>query len=149
MIPKQIVDPARRRRLPEGFGWIDHRLVRKNVIENFSAEALALYLFLLTVADKNGVSWYSDASIRKRLKLLDLTAASLKTLRNELISGELIAYRKPYYQVLELPRPQLADNFRRALKSAMDGNTQEGAADDRTAAPLPISAILNSIAGGV
>lgn len=144
MIQKKMIDPGRRRRLPEGFGWIDHRLVRENIIENFSGDALALYLFLLTVGDENGVSWYSDASIRKRLKSLNLTAASLNTLRDELISGELIAYRKPYYQVLELPRPQLASNFRRVLKSAVVAET-----DDRTADALPISAIINSIAGGV
>lgn len=143
MIQKKMIDPGRRRRLPEGFGWIDHRLVRENIIENFSGDALALYLFLLTVGDEDGVSWYSDASIRKRLKGLSLTAASLKTLRDELISGELIAYRKPYYQVLELPRPQLASNFRRVLKSAVAGGT-----DDRAADALPISAIISNLAGG-
>jgi hypothetical protein len=105
---------------------------------------LALYLFLLTVGDENGVSWYSEASIRKRLKGVHLTGSCLKTLRNELIAGELIAYRKPYYQVLELPHPQLTDNFRRVLKSAMAGGT-----DDRTADALPISAIINAVAGGV
>ncbi|MBU8902355.1 MAG: hypothetical protein KOO69_06420 [Victivallales bacterium] len=122
--------------------------MRENLIENFSAESLALYLFLLSVGDGNGVSWYSDASICKRLKGLDLTVFSLKTLRNELISGELIAYRKPYYQVLELPRPQLADNFRRVLKSAMNGNASVDSATEKCDA-LPISAIIKAVAGGV
>ena len=54
MIQKKMIDPARRRRLPEGFGWVDHRLVRENLIGNFSAESLALYLFLLTVGDEKG-----------------------------------------------------------------------------------------------
>lgn len=149
MIQKKMINPARRRRLPEGFGWVDHRLVRDNLIENFSAESLALYLFLLTVGDENGVSWYSDSSICKRLKSLGLSIALLKTLRNELITGELIAYRKPYYQVLELPRPQLAGNFRQVLKSAMNGNAQGVTADDRTSDALPISAIIKAVAGGV
>ncbi len=148
MIQKKMIDPGRRRRLPEGFGWIDHRLVRDKLIENFSAESLALYLFLLTVGDGNGVSWYSDSSICKRLKTLELTATSLKTLRNELITGELITYRKPYYQVLELPRPQITDNFRQVLKSALDCNAQI-TSDNRTADALPISAIINMVAGGV
>jgi len=149
MIQKKMINPARRRCLPEGFGWVDHRLVRENLIENFSAESLALYLFLLTVGDENGVSWYSDSSICKRLKGLNLTVSSLKTLRNELITGELIAYRKPYYQILELPRPQLAGNFRRVLKSAMNGNAQGVTADNRTSDALPISAIINMVTGGV
>ena len=148
MIQKKMIDPARRRRLPEGFGWVDHRLVRENIIENFSAESLVLYLFLLTVGDENCVSWYSDASICKRLKGLNLTVFSLKTLRNELIAGELIAYQKPHYQVLELPRPQVADNFRRALKSAMDGKSQVDSATEKCDA-LPISAIIKAVAGGV
>jgi len=123
--------------------------VRENLIECFSAESLALYLFLLTVGDKNGVSWYSDTSICKRLKSLDLTVSSLKTLRNELIAGELIAYRKPHYQVLELPYPpQVADNFRRVLKSAMDGNSQVDSVT-RASDALPISAIIKAVAGGV
>jgi hypothetical protein len=143
-----MIAPARRRRLPEGFGWIDHRLVRENLIENFSAESLALYLFLLTVGDENGVSWYSDASICKRLKGVHLTVPGLKTLRNELIAGELIAYREPYYQVLELPHLQLADNFRRVLKSALDGKAQTDS-DNRLSDALPISAIINAVAGGI
>ena len=149
MIQKKMIDPARRRRLPEGFGWVDHRLVRENLIENFSADSLALYLFLLTVGDGNGVSWYSDISICKRLKGLNLMVSSLKTLRNELITGELIAYRKPYYQVLELPRPQVTNNFRRVLKSAINGNTQSVSSDNRTADALPISAIINAVVGGI
>ena len=148
MIQKKMIDPARRRRLPEGFGWVDHRLVRENLIENFSAESLALYLFLLTVGDGNGVSWYSDSSICKRLKGLNLTIFSLKTLRNELISGELIAYRKPHYQVLELPRPQVANNFRRVLKVAMGGNSQVDS-NTKECDALPISAIIKAVAGGV
>lgn len=148
MIQKKMIDPARRRRLPEGFGWVDHRLVRENLIECFSAESLALYLFLLTVGDGNGVSWYSDSSICKRLKSLNLTVSSLKALRNELISGELIAYRKPHYQVLELPRPQVLNNFRRILKSAIDANAQVDSATEKSDA-LPISAIIKAVAGGV
>ena len=148
MIQKKMIDPARRRRLPEGFGWVDHRLVRENIIESFSAESLVLYLFLLTVGDKNGVSWYSDTSICKRLKSLNLTVSSLKTLRNELIAGELLAYRKPHYQVLELPHPQLVGNFRRILKSAMDGNSQVDS-NTKECDALPISAIIKAVAGGV
>jgi hypothetical protein len=122
--------------------------VRENLIENFSAESLALYLFLLTVGDENGVSWYSDSSICKRLKSLNLTVSSLKALRNELISGELITYRKPHYQVLELPRPQVANNFRRILKSAMTGNAQVDSVT-RASDALPLSEIINTVAGGI
>jgi hypothetical protein len=134
--------------MPEGFGWVDHRLVRENLIGSFGPESLALYLFLLTVGDENGVSWYSDVAIRKRLQGLHLTGSCLKPLRDELIAGELIAYRKPYYQILELPRPRLEDNFRRVLKSAIDSEACPGSGG-RESDALSVSAIIDAIAGGV
>ncbi len=121
MSSKEIICPGRLRHLPEGFGWIDHRLVRENIIGNYSCEALALYLFLLTVADEDGVSWYSDASVSCRLQL---APEAQKSARRELSEGKLIAYRRPYYQVLELPQPQKAQAFRSALSEALQ------AADD-------------------
>jgi len=64
-----------------------------------SAQALALYLFLVTVADADGLSWYSEeASCRQ----LSCTRPQLESARAELEHAELIAYRKPLYQVLDL-----------------------------------------------
>ena len=62
--------------------------------------AWALYLFLVTVGDVQGLSYYSDAAISRHLKLdlLQLSAA-----RQQLLQADLIAYRKPLYQVLSLP----------------------------------------------
>ncbi len=122
MSSKEIICPGRLRHLPEGFGWIDHRLVREKIIGNYSCEALALYLFLLTVADEDGVSWYSDASIEGRLQL---APEVLKSSRRELSEGKLIAYRRPYYQVLELPQPEKAQAFRSALSEALQSADDE------------------------
>lgn len=116
MSNKEIICPERKRRLPEGFGWIDHRLVRENIIDNHSCEALALYLFLLTVGDEDGVSWYSDASVCRRL---NLSPEKLKAVRRELTDGFLIAYRRPHYQILELPRREGDNAFRHALSEAV------------------------------
>lgn len=62
-------------------------------------DALALYLFLLTVSDAQGLSYYSELSIARflRLEILQLSAA-----RQQLVDSELIAYQKPLYQVLSL-----------------------------------------------
>jgi len=67
-----------------------------------SAEALALYLFLVTVADSQGLSYYSDPGIGK---LLPLDEPALARARQELIRARLIAYEKPLYQVLSLDKP--------------------------------------------
>jgi len=164
MVRKEIISPERRRQLPEGFGWVDHRLVRENVIENFSAESLALYLFLITVGDEDGVSWYADESICQRL---NFPLAKLKAARGELVIGGLIAYRKPHYQVLALSRPQVADSFRQALRVATSESErrqpsgtegmgislhQPGTAYRRgqeVCDALPLSTIIDAMTGGL
>lgn len=103
---KRVLCPDRLRRVPEQFSWIDHRLVRDRHIGRCSANALALYLFLVTVADGQGLSYYSDTSLSERLPL---DGPALIRARQELIAARLIAYEKPLYQVLALepPSPRL------------------------------------------
>ena len=121
MVQKEIISQGQRRKLPEGFGWVDHRLVRENLIEKFSAEALALYLFLVTVGDEDAVSWYSDETVCRKL---NFSTETLKAARRELTAGKLVAHRKPHYQVLELPRPQVAEKFHGALSAALAGEAE-------------------------
>ena len=99
---KRVICPARLRRVPAQFNWVDHRLVRDRRICGVSAQALALYLFLVTVADAEGLSYYSDGSISR---LLPLDADAVLRARQELIAAKLIAYQKPLYQVLSLDTP--------------------------------------------
>ena len=58
-----------------------------------------MYLFLTSVADAEGLSYYSDASLVRRLKMEPLV---LSASRRQLIQAGLIAYEKPFYQVLSL-----------------------------------------------
>ena len=92
---------------------MDHRLVRDRHIEHLSHRAATLYLFLVTVADAQGISYYSDPSVSKRLSM-DING--LRQARHDLIRLELIAYKKPLYQVLALqsPEPTLALSGKRA-----------------------------------
>jgi hypothetical protein len=101
---REPIVAQRRRRVPPQFSWVDHRLVRDGHIQGRSAEALALYLLLVTVADADGLSWYSGPTL---CRLLSWSAAQLRGARSELQAAELIAYRKPLYQVLDLS-PALA-----------------------------------------
>jgi hypothetical protein len=102
VIKKRVLCPEQLRHVPSQFSWIDHRLVRDRHIAGRSAEALALYLFLVTVADGQGLSYYSDAGVGK---LLPLDGPALARARQELIRARLIAYEKPLYQVLSLDKP--------------------------------------------
>ena len=96
---KHLLDPERLRKIPPQFSWIDQRLVREHYIERLSHAADALYLFLLTVADARGLSFYSERSIGRYLAM---AADGLDHARKELLRADLIAYRKPLYQVLSL-----------------------------------------------
>jgi hypothetical protein len=58
-----------------------------------------LYLFLVTVADADGLSWYSEAALCRHLSW---SSAQLHRARTELQQAALIAYRQPLYQVLDL-----------------------------------------------
>jgi len=99
MIAKYPIITQRLRTVPKQFSWIDHRLVREHYIERCSHAAAALYLFLVTVADAQGLSYYADASIMQRL---GMDQPTLQEARCGLIRADLIAWKKPLYQVLSL-----------------------------------------------
>jgi hypothetical protein len=60
---------------------------------------LALYLFLVTVGDAEGLSYYGDSSIAG---WLSVDPSVVPPARRELLSAGLIAYARPLYQVLAL-----------------------------------------------
>ena len=91
------INASRLRSLPKFYSWIDHRLVHCNFLKRISPEAATLYLFLLTVSDRCGMSYYSDRAVYKRININNIFTA-----RKELIDGDLISYAKPIYQVLSL-----------------------------------------------
>lgn len=127
MKTKSPILPERLRKVPKHFSWLDHRLVRDRHIEACSHPAAALYLLLVTAGDAMGLSYYSDASIMKRLSM---DPATLAGARENLIRIGLIAWRKPLYQVLSLDGPHL------------DGPRQA------KAQPLSLAEILKKAAGG-
>ena len=99
MIDKRPIRPERLRQVPSGFSWVDHRLIRHRPLEDCAHAAWALYLFLVTVGDAQGLSYYSDSSVMKRLSMGE---TGLREARESLIGLQLIAYVKPLYQVLSL-----------------------------------------------
>ena len=96
---KRILSIQRLRRVPEGFGFIDHRLVRDGHLRRADAKAWALYLVLVTVGDEHGLSYYGEASLGR---LLSLSVAEVVAARRQLLLADLIAYEEPLYQVLAL-----------------------------------------------
>jgi hypothetical protein len=84
----------------DGWSWIDRRFVR-DYAPRLSHEAIVLYFFLAAVADKDGLSFYHDATTATRLCISE---ESMVCAREELIREDLVAYRAPLTQVLSLPR---------------------------------------------
>lgn len=101
---KRVLCWERLRRVPAQFSWVDQRLVRERHIEHCDAHALALYLFLVTVADAQGLSYYADATLAR---CLSMDVARLRQGRADLMRAGLIAYERPLYQVLALDAPVL------------------------------------------
>lgn len=100
-IAKQVLRPERLRQVPEQFSWVDQALVQCGFIDRCDARAAALYLFLVTVADAQGLSYYGSTTLARRLHL---SVPEFGTARAQLIELDLIAYEAPLYQVLSLSR---------------------------------------------
>ena len=97
---KQLLRPERLRQVPEQFSWVDQALVQQHFIDRCEARSAALYLFLVTVSDAQGLSYYGASTLARRLRL---SSEQFTAARQQLIELDLIAYRSPLYQVLALP----------------------------------------------
>jgi len=80
------------------------------------------------VADSDGLSYYSEDSLCEHL---NFKPSELWTSRLELVDAGLIAYRRPFYQVLSLP-----------------GNVKESLPDEK-AECVHIGGIVDIITGGM
>jgi hypothetical protein len=100
MSEKRILVAQRLRRPPAtGWSWVDRRFLREHG-DSLSREAVLLYFFLAAVADRHGLSFYSDTTLTTRLRL---TQPVLERARQELLDHDLIAHQLPLVQVLSLP----------------------------------------------
>jgi hypothetical protein len=102
-IEKRLLRPERQRQVPAQFSWTDHRLIRHQHLRACDPPAWALYLVTVTVADAQGLSYYSDAALGRMLRL---EPDQLARARQQLIAADVLAYEKPLYQVLALPEPK-------------------------------------------
>ncbi len=139
MTPKRILVAPRLRKPPAtGWSWLDRRFLREHG-DYLSREAVLLYLFLTAVADRHGLSFYSDHTLTSRLRL---TPEVLERARQELLDRDLIAHQLPLVQVLSLPTPSLSrrpepgqglvrlgELFRQVMPPSTDVATDDAAPD--------------------
>ena len=101
-----IPQPKNIRNIKGSFAWIDHRLIRNGFLDRMTREDILLYLFLVLVADKNGVSFYRKEKI---CETLSLEYNQFEIAKDRLIDMKLIAFESysalspnGYYQVLPI-----------------------------------------------
>lgn len=97
----QPPQPDRIRSIRGSFSWIDHRFLRQGFDQGLTRLEKLLYLVLIAVSNRDGVSFYSDERLREILEIRH--AHELTGARNELIDRGLIAFEEGIYQVLDLP----------------------------------------------
>jgi hypothetical protein len=125
MIEKRLLIPDRVRRPPrEGFSWIDRRFLQEYAAR-LTGDAVFLYLFLAAVSDKNGLSFYRDATIAVRLRMREPAVVAA---RDELVTHGLIAYESPLTQVLALPTRRLEQRGYHALRTLFESLPPSGGA---------------------
>ncbi len=100
MIKKKVLDPNRIRRIEGGFSFIPHRFLADGFLATLTQKELLLYLFLIIVSDRYGLSFYSYDAI---CSFLQLTLDQYLEARSGLIKKDLIAFDGTIFQVLDLP----------------------------------------------
>jgi hypothetical protein len=100
MMTKQPLYPERRRQITGSFAFIEHRFLRDGFWRSLSQHECLLYVFLVLVADRNGLSYYGYDTI---CTLLRCTLDDYLVARNGLIDKDLIAFDGQLFQVLSLP----------------------------------------------
>lgn len=137
MITKEPLKDHRIRKINGSFAWISHRFLRQGYWSSLNHQELVLYLFLVMVADRQGMSYYGYD------KICSLTAISVDEYlqaRNGLIDKDLIAFDGRLFQVLSLPQKHVVTATPRESKQPISGSGL-----------IPIGKILQkslNIAGG-
>ncbi len=114
MVKKKIINPHRVRSIKGGFSFIPHRFVTDGFLSSLSASELLLYLFLVAVSDRYGLSFYGEGSI---CSLLHMTSKNYQNTRQSLIEKDLIDFDGNVFQVLELPRSPGGQSYDPAIRA--------------------------------
>jgi len=126
MIRKRIINPHRVRRINGGFSFIPHRFLTDGFLASLSQKELLLYLFLILVSDRYGLSYYAYDSI---CSLLQITLDQYIKARGVLMDSDLIAFDGTVFQVLDLPaKPKMGSAKVSTSKPDNDSDQEENPA---------------------
>jgi len=100
MTRKRILNPGRVRQISGGFSYIPHRFLTGGFLASLDQKEILLYLFLVLVSDRHGLSYYSYDMI---CSLIQLTLDEYIEARDGLLKKDLISFDGKIFQVLDLP----------------------------------------------
>jgi hypothetical protein len=120
MIEKKLLQPNRVRHIDGGFSFIPHRFLTDGFLASLNQMEILLYLFLVLVSDRYGLSFYSYDAI---CSFLQITLDQYIEARDSLIRKDLIASDGTLFQVLDLPEQPVEDpvikQYRRHIKTTI------------------------------
>ena len=122
MIKKKTLVPNRVRRIEGGFSFVPHRFVTDGFLTVLGQKEILLYLFLIIVSDRNGLSFYSYDAI---CTLLQITVDDYIEARDALIKRDLIAFDGTLFQVLHLPGKQAQKEVKLSPQSHQRSEIQD------------------------
>jgi hypothetical protein len=126
-VEKKPLEPHRIRKTTASFAFIEHRFLRQGFWSSLGHHELLLYLFLVIVADRNGLSYYCYDKI---CSLLQICVDEYILARDLLIEKDLIAFDGSLFQVLSLPQKPPSSSTA-VLKTAKDMQTHDPATIDQ------------------
>jgi len=90
------------RKIDGSFAFLPHRFLRDGFWASLERDELLLYVLLVLVADRQGMSFYYDDRLASMLRVVvdDFLAARAGLLRKDLVAYDPVG---PRYQVLSLP----------------------------------------------
>jgi len=121
----------RLRHLERPFGWAPFRLLTSGLLAPLSVSAKALYLVLCLVADRQGLSYWSEGRLQA---LVGLDATALQRSRDELQRHDLLAFDGRLYQLLSLPPDECLPTPPTATRSRREPGR-----------PVPIGALVPAL----
>ena len=122
------------RRIEGSCAFLPQRFLRAGFFAALSKHELALYVFLVLAADRNGISFYH---VDRICSILEITVDDYIDARNGLIGKDLLAFDGSRFQVLSLPdKPR--EQSRAALRTQGDLETHD---------PATIRQMLQSLPG--
>lgn len=140
----EVIDPTRVRKPCGPYGWVDLRIATEGHLERLGSHAALVYLFLCTVGNRTGVSFWSHD---RMARAVGLPRNAVQSLLEQLVTANLIVCSGRFTQVLPLP-----DSIRPGQDSSVSGPTTPVA----TPVPVPLvgklplaPAIQLPIEGGV